>query len=302
MTNIELPSVAQTTPSGAGRVRNPSPLCFGSAGADPLGRLGDLEVRLASCAAEIRLAQALRYRVFYEEMSAIPDPRAARTRLDADAFDAICDHLLVLDRSGPRGPFACRAPEIVGTYRLLRQDVAARHRGFYTEGEFEVAPLLRRQSGLRFLELGRSCVLASYRNKRTLELLWHGIWAYVVMHGVDAMIGCASLEGTDPDRLAEPLSLLHHTARAPRAWQVAARPGRRVEMNRMPLSAIDRRAALRGLPPLVKGYVRLGAKVGDGAVLDRQFGTIDVCIVLPVAAISARYVEHYGADARRFAA
>jgi putative hemolysin len=116
------------------------------------------------------------------------------------------------------------------------------------------------------------------------------------------MIGCASLEGTDPDRLALPLSFLHHYARAPEGWRASALPRRYVELNRMPKSAVDAKAALQSLPPLVKGYLRLGAFVGDGAVVDRQFGTTDVLIILPVAGISSRYVGHFGPGAERHAA
>jgi L-ornithine Nalpha-acyltransferase len=267
----------------------------------PLGRLGSLEVRLAESTAEVRRAQALRYRVFFEEMSAVGDLRTRRLRRDADRFDRICDHLLVLDHAvrvrtllGPR-------PKIVGTYRLLRQDVARRHGSFYSDGEFDVASLVARHPSLAFLELGRSCVLGPYRGKRTVELLWHGIWSYVLAHDLDVMVGCASLDGTDPDRLALQLSFLHHHARAPEAWRVRAHPGRAVEMNRMAASAVDPRAAVRSLPPLIRGYLRLGGRVGDGAVVDRQFGTTDVCIVLPVSAINPRYVDYYGADAERYA-
>jgi putative hemolysin len=267
-----------------------------------LGRLGELEVRLAASAGEIRRAQALRYRVFYEEMSATPDPRALSRRRDADHFDGICDHLLVLDHSALERPLRRARPEIVGTYRLLRQEVAHAHGGFYSEGEFDIAPLFRRKPQLRFLEVGRSCVLAPYRGTRTLELLWHGIWAYVLMHRIDVMIGCASLAGTDPDCLAAPLSFLSRVARAPDEWQVRAHDHLRVEMDRVPNATLDTRAMLRNLPPLIRGYLRLGAYIGDGAVIDRQFGTTDVLIVLPVAGINRRYIEHFGADARRYAA
>jgi L-ornithine Nalpha-acyltransferase len=267
--------------------------------ADTLGRLGSLEVRLARCAADVRRAQHLRFNVFYREMSAIPDAAALLARRDIDPYDAVCDHLLVVDHAAPG---RAGRPAVVGTYRLLRQDMAERQSGFYSAGEFDIASLLGRHRGLKFLELGRSCVLPPYRNKRTVELLWHGIWSYVVQHRLDVMIGCASLEGTDPDRLAAPLSFLHHFARAPEAWRTSALPRRYVEMNRMGKTAIDRKAALQALPPLIKGYLRLGATIGDGAVVDRQFGTTDVLIVLPVSAISTRYIEHFGATAERHAA
>jgi putative hemolysin len=265
-----------------------------------LGRLGDLEVRLAATPFEVRRAQALRYRIFYDEMSAVADFRTRHTRRDADRFDRFCDHLLVIDHARKRSGLG-RPSEIVGTYRLLRPDGAGAAGGFYSAGEFELSPLLRRTPGLNILELGRSCVLPEYRNKRTLELLWHGIWAYALRHRSDVMIGCASLEGTDPQKLALPLSFLHHHRRAPEEWRIFARSERRAEMSLLPVEAIDAKAALRALPPLIKGYLRLGAFIGDGAVIDRQFGTIDVAIVLPVAGIAARYVDYYGADAGRYA-
>jgi putative hemolysin len=268
-----------------------------------LGRIGPLEVRLARTVGEVKRAQALRYQVFYEEMAAVADARTLITRRDADPFDALCDHILVVDHDAMTSrKFGRAEPRIVGTYRLLRQEVADRHDGFYTAGEYDIQSLLDRKPGLNFLELGRSCVLPPYRTKRTVELLWHGIWTYVLRHRIDVMFGCASLEGTDPHRLALPLSFLHHHARAPDEWRVKAIAGQAVDMNRMSREALDPKQALHALPPLIKGYLRLGAYVGDGAVVDHQFGTTDVCIVLPVSGISSRYVNYYGADASRHAA
>ena len=265
-----------------------------------LGRLGGLEVRLAEGKRDVKRAQKLRYRVFYQDGTAIADAATMLARRDKDAFDRICDHLLVIDHAA-KPSMSGRQP-VVGTYRLLRQDVAENHGGFYSEDEFEIAGLIERHPSLRFLELGRSCVLPRYRTKRTVELLWHGIWSYVRQHRLDVMIGCASFEGTDPNLLALPLSFLHHYALAPEAWRASAHASRRVEMNRMPKHAIDPKAALHELPPLIKGYLRLGATIGDGAVIDHQFGTTDVLIVMPVSAIKARYIEHFGADASRHAA
>ena len=263
--------------------------------AQSLGRIGTLEVRLAQTAAEVRQAQKLRYRVFYQEGSAIPNPGRLFARRDVDAYDAICDHLLVLDHGAGRQG---NRPAVVGTYRLLRQQLAEDYGGFYTAGEFEIGELIARHADLQFLELGRSCVLAPYRNKRTVELLWHGIHAYVLQNRCDVMIGCASLDGTEPKQLALPLSFLHHYARAPEAWRARALPARYVEMNRMSKETIDPKAALRALPPLVKGYLRLGAYIGDGAVIDHEFGTTDVLIVLPVSAIKQRYLEHFDVSRR----
>ena len=99
-----------------------------------------------------------------------------------------------------------------------------------------------------------------------------------------------------------PLSYLHHYASAPQAWRLGAQPRRYIEMNRLPKRAVDIKAALAELPPLIKGYLRLGAYVGQGAVIDRKFGTTDVAIVLPVAAIHPRYIQHFGPAAGRYAA
>ena len=265
------------------------------------GQLGTLEVRLARTQGEVRRAQQIRYEVFYEEMAAQADPYTMATRRDRDRFDAICDHLLVLDHNVAAKRFRKQRPRIVGTYRLLRQELAENHGGFYSVSEFDVAPLITRHPGKRFLELGRSCVLKPYRDKRTVELLWHGAWSYVLQHSCDVLFGCASLSGTDLDALAPALSYLHHNHLAKDEWGVRAHPDRYIAMNRLPPDEVDPKKALRALPPLIKGYLRLGAFVADGAVIDPQFGTTDVMIVLPVSGISHRYINYYGANATRHA-
>lgn len=254
----------------------------------PVGRL---EVRLADSEAAIDAAQALRYRVFYEEMSAVPTPETAARHRDFDEFDEVCDHLLVIDHA--RGP---GAGAVVGTYRLLRHEVAKRHGGFYSAAEYDISPLLAHPG--RILELGRSCVDAAYRNRATMQLLWQGISAYVFEHDIALMFGCASLPGTDPDALAVPLSYLHHCHLAPPQLRARALPERYVDMNRLPPEEIDPRTALAGLPPLIKGYLRLGGFVGDGAVIDPQFNTTDVCVVVETERVTAKYYRHYGRTAR----
>jgi len=266
-----------------------------------IGQLGTLEVRLARTAGEIRRAQQVRYQVFYEELDAQPDSYAMATRRDRDSYDDLCDHLLVLDHNVAARPFRRHKPRIVGTYRLLRQEIAESHGGFYSRGEYDIDPLFERHPDKRFLELGRSCVLKPYRDKRTVELLWHGAWSYVLNHRIDVMFGCASLSGTDLDALAPALSYLYHNHLAPDEWRVQALPGQHERMDRLPADEIDPRRALRALPPLIKGYLRLGAFVADGAVVDRQFDTTDVMIILPVKGISHRYINYYGANATRHA-
>lgn len=262
-----------------------------------LGRKGSMQVRLARDPDDVAAAQAVRYRVFYEELSARPDSATERSRRDSDAFDDICDHLLVIESvERPDDPDAVYTydGEVVGTYRLLRQEVAERTAGFYTQDEFDIAALIDRKPEARFLELGRSCVLKAYRTKPVVELLWQGIWNYVRLHKLDVMLGCASMIGTDLDTLALPLSFLHHRFRAPEEWRVRAQPEQYVELNRLAADEIDDREAMRALPPLIKGYLRLGAHIGDGAVVDDQFNTTDVLIILPVSSINARYFSHFG--------
>jgi L-ornithine Nalpha-acyltransferase len=267
-----------------------------------LGRVGSLELRLATTRKDIRRAQKLRYHVFFEEMGAIPTAVQKLSRRDKDGFDRVCDHLLVYDMAHVAGPMRRPRPKVVGTYRLLRQEVAESRGGFYTAQEFDIAPLIARHAGHRFLELGRSCVLGPYRTKKTVELLWQGIWAYVLHHRMDVMFGCASLEGTDPLSIREELAFLQAHAGATGEWHAAARPERAVPMDLMPEGKLDIRRALAALPPLVKGYLRLGCRIGEGAVIDRQFGTTDVLIILPVSQIDQRYITHYGPGASRYAA
>ena len=264
---------------------------------DVLGRIGDLETRLACSGSEVEAAQSVRFDVFANEMGAAMPPEAMRLRRDIDAYDAVCDHLLVLDRTLPGDP----EDQIVGTYRLLRQEAARANDGFYSTSEFTIDDMLARHPQKRFMELGRSCVLPKYRNRRTVELLWQGNWAYALEHGIDAMFGCASIPGVMPEAHALSLSFLYHNCLATGEWAVSARPELYQVMDLMPHEAVDAKGALYGLPPLIKGYLRLGAVVGDGAVVDRAFGTTDVMVVLPISKINNRYINYYGADASRFA-
>lgn len=263
----------------------------------PLGRIGSLAVRLARNEAEVAAAQEVRYRVFYDELGA-GKGRLALDRRDADRFDPVCDHLLVLDDRLP-GPDHRR---IVGTYRLLRQEMAAAAGGFYSQDEFDLPGLVARHPDQRFLELGRSCVLPDYRSKRTIEVLWQGIWAYCNHHRIGVMTGCASFPGTDPAAHAEALTYLAHHCRTRPEWDIRAVPERYCSMELMPIEEVNARSALASMPPLVKGYLRLGARIGDGCVIDHDFCTVDVFVVLPVHQIADRYINYYGADARRFAA
>lgn len=251
-----------------------------------------IAVRLAETAEEIQGAQRLRYKVFYEEYGAKPSTLMAADRRDFDDYDAVADHLIVIDHT-----IADPEERIVGTYRLLRQEKADEHGAFYTSSEYNIAPLL--ESDATLLELGRSCVLADYRTRPVLQLLWQGITDFMLDHNIELMFGCASLHGTDIQALAQPLSYLYHHHLAPKALRPQALKERYVDMNLLPRSEIDERAVFNALPPLIKGYIRLGAKIGDGAVVDEQFNTTDVCIILPMEQVASRYRRFYGRKTKR---
>lgn len=249
-------------------------------------RGGNLGVRIAATEEERDAAQALRYRVFYEEMGARPDSRTARLRRDVDEFDEYADHLLVIDHaisSGARG--------VVGTYRLMQGDAAKKLGRFYTSSEYDISPLTDFPG--RLLEVGRSCVDQNYRGRAAMQLLWRGIASYIFLHRIDVLFGCASLPGTDPDALSDELTYLYQNHLAPPALRVRAVPERRVEMLRSDPQLLDHRRTLARLPPLIKGYLRLGGYIGDGAVIDEQFNTIDVAVLVKSELLADKYYRHY---------
>jgi putative hemolysin len=254
-------------------------------------RAGNLGVRLATGAAELDAVQALRYRVFYQEMGAQADAAMVAAARDADEFDAVADHLLVVDHDLGEG-----VNNVVGTYRLIRQSGAAKIGRFYSAGEYDIS-VLESFPGEK-LELGRSCTDAAYRSRAVLQLLWRGIAAYVFHYGIDLMFGCASLSGTDPDAVGAELTYLatHHLA--PPAIRPRALEGRYVDMLRRDPASIDARQSLMRLPPLIKGYLRLGGFVGDGAVIDRQFNTTDIAVVVQTDLVTEKYYRHYERETR----
>jgi len=254
---------------------------------------GALEVRLAETEHEVEQAQRLRYTVFYEEMSAIPSPRMRELKRDFDKYDDVCDHLLVVDRDAHDED---GQPLVVGTYRLTRKKDADKVGGFYTSSEYDLSAMLAGlPEGTKYLELGRSCILKSYRARPgTMQLLWKGLMAYVARFDIDLMFGCASLPGTDVEEMALPLAYLHHFHPMPEHLKVRAQPDLYVEMNRLAKDAIDEREGIRSLPAMLKGYVRAGCCIGAGAVIDRQFSTTDVFIYFPLSGIDARYKSRFG--------
>lgn len=262
---------------------------------ESLWQQGSLELKLAVTRREIRQAQKLRWRVFYELGDAQPDRLNQLKQRDVCAFDKISDHLIVVDHAAvsKRGKVK---PRVVGTYRLMRQDVAEACTGFYSANEFDADALVARHHDKTFLELGRSCILPEYRSKRVLELLWRGIWLYSVHHSIDVMIGCASLPGIDPARFAPVLTHIRDNALADGKWCVPSLPGRNKDIaDYCSASVLERSDA--EIPPLIKGYLRLGARFGEGIFIDRQFNSSDVFVILPTADINPRYVAYFSGAA-----
>ncbi|MDG3040129.1 GNAT family N-acetyltransferase [Roseicyclus marinus] len=243
------------------------------------------ELRLAATGEDLRAAQRLRYEVFVAELGGDGPMVDHDARLEADRFDPYFDHLLLLDRRRDAGD------QVIGVYRLMREDGAEAAGQFYSEGEYDLGPL--RASGRRLLELGRSCVHRDYRGGTAMMQLWAGLAEYIAEHGIEVMFGVASFHGLDPAPLSGPLSLLHHRHLAPEAIRPVARPEGFLAMDRIAEADLDRPAAIRAMPALIKAYLRLGGFVGQGAYLDREFNCVDVCLVMDVALIPEKHRAIY---------
>ncbi|MBE0455145.1 GNAT family N-acetyltransferase [Roseovarius autotrophicus] len=246
-------------------------------------------VDLARTEADIRAAQHLRYEVFVEELGGDGPLVDHEARLERDRFDPFFEHLLLRDET--------RGGRVVGVYRLLRQEAAARAGQFYSEDEYDLAPL--KASGRPLLELGRSCVARDYRGGPGLYHLWQGLARYVEAHGIEVLFGVASFHGTDAQALAQPLSLLHHRHLAPPELRVRAREAHFQPMDLIPEAEIDRVAAMRAVPALIKAYLRLGGYVGEGAFVDHAFNTIDVCLIMDTERLSDRHKAIYSGEGTR---
>ena len=236
-------------------------------------------VDLARSQHDIRSAQHLRYRVFVQELGGGGDLVDDDSQLERDRFDDHAAHLLLRDLTRPDDD------QVVGVYRIMTQDHADSAGQFYCADEFDLSILTC--SNKRLLELGRSCLHADYRGGAGMMYLWSGLSDYVAAHKIDVMFGAASFHGTDTTALAGPLSLLYHRHLAPPALRVTARGPATVPLNVVPEIEIDRIAAMRDTPSLIKAYLRLGGCVGDRAYVDHTFNTTDVCMILAADAVSS---------------
>ena len=243
------------------------------------------ELRLAQSAQDIRGAGRLRYRVFVEELGGNGPDVDHDAGIERDAFDAHSDQLILVDPT--RDPEA--GDHVVGVYRLMRPEHYQRLGRYYSDTEYDLSPLLA--SGRKLLELGRSCVDAEFRGGTVMFQLWQGLAGYVAEHEIEILFGVASFHGTDPHALAQPLSHLHHAHLAPAALRPKAR--RFQKMDLLAKEAVDRPTAMKATPSLIKAYLRLGGVVGEGAYIDEAFNTVDVCLVLDTARMSAKHRDLY---------
>ncbi|MCL5775711.1 GNAT family N-acetyltransferase [Limibaculum sp. FT325] len=252
---------------------------------------GRFVVRLADCDEDVAAAQRLRYRVFVEEMGATAAPEDAAGRRERDRFDPYFDHLLLIDRE-------CADPDlergVVGVYRVMRGSVARGGIGFYGAQEYDLDLFLHYPR--ETLELGRSCVDSAYRGGTGMHLLWTGLGHYVAEHDVSILFGVASFHGTDTGAIAQALSYLHYNHLAPEDLRVRAVPTHSTPMNILPPGEVDRIEALRQIPALIKAYLRLGGFVGEGAYIDWDFNTIDVCLIMDTARMVQRYRTFYSQE------
>ncbi|MGB3148223.1 MAG: GNAT family N-acyltransferase [Paracoccaceae bacterium] len=243
------------------------------------------QVRLAKSEADLLSAQRLRYRVFVEELGGDGPLVDHAARIERDEFDDVNDHLVLIDTTRPEAEL----DHVVGAYRLLLDDQAKAFGRYYSDKEYDLAPL--RASGRKLLELGRSCVLADYRGGPGMYLMWNGLAEYVLQNHVDILFGVASFHGTEPEQLEQPLSWLYHHHLAPEPLRARSRVAQ--PMNLLPKEALDRAQTMAQMPALIKAYLRLGGMVGDGAYIDRDFNTIDVCLIMDTSEMSSRHRDYY---------
>ncbi|OUS04974.1 ornithine-acyl-ACP acyltransferase [Rhodobacterales bacterium 52_120_T64] len=245
------------------------------------------EVRLARSDEDVAAAQRLRYKVFVKEMGAQASPEEHAARQERDEYDPYFEHLLLIDKQVEGDPL----DKVCGVYRLMRGSVARAGIGFYGASEYDLTKLenLERET----LELGRSCIAEEYRGGLGLRLIWDGLAQYVNKHDIGVLFGVASFHNADPAPIAEALSYLHHHHLAPPELCVKALPEHFAEMNRIPANQVDKRRALQNIPSLIKAYLRLGGHVGQGAFVDHDFNTVDVCLIMDTQNMTEKYRAFY---------
>ena len=242
-------------------------------------------IKLVQTKSELKQAQALRYSVFYKEKRAKATLQKKIIKLDYDKIDKFADHLIVVDKNTKN--------KVVGTYRLIRGDVAELFGGFYSSSEFNLENIINNYQNKHILELGRSCVHQKYRNGSIMNLLWKAIAEYVKLFDIKVLIGCASFSGIDPLKYTEELSYLRVNFSLPKKFSIKSYDNNIYPAFKLNDKNLNQLRTFAKLPPLIKGYLRVGGKVSDSFFVDHNFNTIDLCIVVRTNDIDKKYKKKY---------
>ncbi len=240
-------------------------------------------IKIAESNFEIKKAQSLRYKIFFKEKKIQKNNLKSLLKRDYDFYDKISDHLIIIDEHRDV------KDNVIGTYRLLRGNSARLYRGFYTEQEFDISNLKKNFSSKDILELGRSCVHPDYRSGTILKLLWQGISKYIKICKIKILIGCASFNGTDPTKFKNEFSLLHKSYRLPKNYNVKSLQNNDISFGKN----IKESTVLNRLPPLIKGYLKAGGMVSENFYIDKEFETIDFCVIMLTEKIASRYQNKF---------
>jgi L-ornithine Nalpha-acyltransferase len=250
--------------------------------------IGDFLIKLVEKKAELKKAQALRYSVFYKEKKAKPNIQKKILGLDYDKVDKFADHLIVID-TGSKAP----NNKIIGTYRLIRGDVSANFGGFYTSTEFNLSNIVNSYKHSQILELGRSCIHKDYRKGTVMNLLWKAIAEYVKIYDIKIMLGCASFSGTDVMKFSNELSYLRDNFSLPDNLSVKSLDNNIYPVYKKNKNNENNLRIFAKLPPLIKGYLRVGGKVSDSFYVDYNFNTIDLCVIVKTDNIDKKYKKKF---------
>ena len=255
------------------RTSNPDMLCGVGSGAAKKNRYA---VALARNAAEIEEAQRLRYQVFFDEMGATL--AQSNGELDVDEYDAECEHLLVRDQA---------SGQVVGCYRIMRPETARRRGAFYSDSEFDLSRLSHLRSSTA--EVGRACIHADFRSGSVIMLLWSGLAQFMLANCYEHLIGCASIDLAEGHENAVAVYReMTQNYLAPAEYRVFPRHPYPIE----PFRTAERITPAR-IPPLLKGYARLGAWIAGAPAWDPYFNTADLLVLLPISRLPAAYTRHF---------
>ena len=248
----------------------------------------NLIIKLAETSAEIKKAQSLRYSVFYKEKNAKADLSKKILRRDFDKVDRFADHLIVIDKN-----ISSLQNNIIGTYRLIRGDLANQYGGFYTSTEFDLSNIFQTYKNNQILELGRSCIHKKYRNGTTVNLLWKAIANYVSIYDIKILLGCVSFPGTNVMDFSDELGYLKRNHSLQSELSVKSLDVNIYPINNSKNKNVSDLKLFIKLPPLIKGYLRVGGKVSESYFVDYDFNTIDLCVVVQTNDINNKYKKKF---------